>query len=118
MFIRKLFIAGERTKRNCTVRFRQFVAFLNDFAIIYREEYEICVGKLECERAMLKKSLSVKFIKSLPLPDHLTTDSQLVSLSLTEMYFSCLVLMLLPIPCHMSTGLMLVLLYKTLGVND
>jgi hypothetical protein len=36
-----LSIAGERTKRNNTVRFRHFVAFLSYFAIIYTEEHEI-----------------------------------------------------------------------------
>jgi hypothetical protein len=51
---RVLSIAGEPTKRNYTVRFRQFVAFLSYFAIMYTEEYEIGVGKFEYVIALLK----------------------------------------------------------------
>ena len=51
--LRRFSIAGERTKSNYTVPFRQFIAFLSYFAIICTEEYEMCVGKLECVLVML-----------------------------------------------------------------
>jgi len=60
-------------------------------------------------------------MKSLSVPNHWTTDLQLVSLSLKEMYFICLVLIelidnsLLHVngPCSSPSSI-----HKNLGVNE
>jgi predicted lysophospholipase L1 biosynthesis ABC-type transport system permease subunit len=66
---------------------------------------------------MLIESLSVKFMKSLSVPNHWTADLQLVSLSLKEMYLICLVMIDSSL-LHAKGPYSSPTIHKTRGVNE